>query len=114
MLHLAASGSRYLATVRRCAASSRLRSESVSRRKVVVITGGSAGVGRATAQEFARQGAAIGLLARGKDGLRGAARDVERLGGAALPITLDVADAEKVEAAAAAVEKQFGPIDVWV
>jgi len=82
--------------------------------EVVVITGASAGVGRATVQEFARHGARIGLLARGRAGLEGAKRDVERLGGEALVLPADVADAEQVEAAAAAVEKQFGPIDVWV
>jgi NAD(P)-dependent dehydrogenase (short-subunit alcohol dehydrogenase family) len=82
--------------------------------KVVVITGASAGVGRATAQAFARQGARIGLLARGHDGLEGARRDVEAAGGQALVLPSDVADAGQVEAAAAAVEERFGPIDVWV
>jgi NAD(P)-dependent dehydrogenase (short-subunit alcohol dehydrogenase family) len=82
--------------------------------EVVVITGASAGVGRATAQAFARQGAHIGLLARGKDGLEGARRDVEAAGGQALVLPTDVADPEQVEAAAAAVENAFGPIDIWV
>ena len=82
--------------------------------KVVVITGASAGVGRATAQAFARQGAHIGLLARGHDGLEGARRDVEAAGGQALALPTDVADAGQVEAAAAAVEERFGPIDVWI
>jgi NAD(P)-dependent dehydrogenase (short-subunit alcohol dehydrogenase family) len=81
---------------------------------VVVITGASAGVGRATAQAFARQGAHIGLLARGHDGLEGARRDVEAAGGQALVLPTDVADASQVEAAAAAVEERFGPIDVWI
>lgn len=81
---------------------------------VVVITGASAGVGRATAREFASRGARIGLLARGRDGLAGARQDVERLGGKALAIPTDVADAGQVEAAAAAVEAEFGPIDIWV
>ena len=82
--------------------------------EVVVITGASAGVGRATAQAFARQGARVGLLARGADGLEGARRDVERLGGEALVVPTDVAEAAAVEAAAGAVERAFGPIDVWV
>lgn len=82
--------------------------------EVVVITGASAGVGRATVREFARHGAHIGLLARGRDGLEAARREVEEVGGKALVLPTDVADAEQVEAAAAAVEQQFGPIDVWV
>ncbi len=85
-----------------------------NRPEVVVITGASAGVGRATAREFARQGARIGLLARGQQGLEGARRDVEHLGGRALAIPTDVADPQQVEAAAAAVETEFGPIDIWV
>ena len=83
--------------------------------RVIVITGASAGVGRATAQMFARtEGAWIGLLARGEDGLEGARRDVEALGGRALTVPCDVAGADAVEAAAARVEAEFGPIDVWV
>ena len=82
--------------------------------EVVVITGASAGVGRATARAFARRGARIGLLARGKDGLEGARADVEADGGEALTISTDVAESGEVEAAAEAVEKQFGPIDIWV
>ncbi|MGH9692061.1 MAG: SDR family oxidoreductase [Candidatus Acidiferrales bacterium] len=83
-------------------------------REVVVITGASAGVGRATARAFARRGARIGLLARGKDGLEGARADVEADGGEALAVPTDVAHSDEVEAAAEAVEKQFGPIDIWV
>ena len=83
-------------------------------REVVVITGASAGVGRATVQEFARHGASIGLIARGIDGLEGARRDVERLGGKALVVPADVADADHVEDAAERVERELGPIDVWV
>ncbi|HVB54934.1 MAG TPA: SDR family oxidoreductase [Candidatus Acidoferrales bacterium] len=82
--------------------------------EVVVITGASAGVGRATARAFARRGARIGLLARGKDGLEGTRSDVEADGGEAMAIPTDVAHSNQVEAAAEAVEKQFGPIDIWV
>ncbi len=84
------------------------------RPQVVVVTGASAGVGRATARAFARQGAAVALLARGEAGLEGARRDVEAAGGQALVLPTDMADAAAVEAAAAAVEEQLGPIDVWV
>jgi len=82
--------------------------------EVVVITGASAGVGRATARAFARRGARIGLLARGEDGLEGARADVEKDGGEALAIPTDVAHSKDVEAAAEAVEKRFGPIGIWV
>lgn len=82
--------------------------------QVVVITGASAGVGRATVQAFARRGAAIGLLARGRDGLEAARREVEELGGRALVIPTDVADAEQMDRAAAAVESELGPIDIWI
>jgi NAD(P)-dependent dehydrogenase (short-subunit alcohol dehydrogenase family) len=86
----------------------------MQKHEVVVITGASAGVGRATAQAFARRGAKIGLIARGRDGLEGAKRDVEALGGEALILPLDVSDAEALERAAAEVEKTFGPIDIWI
>ncbi|MBD0372717.1 MAG: SDR family oxidoreductase [Pyrinomonadaceae bacterium] len=82
--------------------------------EVVVITGASAGLGRAIARAFAREGAYIGLLARGRDGLEGARRDVEELGGRALVLPTDVADADAVERAAEAIEQEFGPIDIWV
>jgi NADP-dependent 3-hydroxy acid dehydrogenase YdfG len=82
--------------------------------EVVVITGASAGIGRATAVAFAKQGAKIGLLARGREGLEGARKEVEAAGGQALVFPVDVADPNQVEAAAAAVEEAFGPIDTWV
>src|SRR3954471_22567238 len=84
------------------------------RPQVVVVTGASAGVGRAAVRAFARQGAHIGLLARGRDGLEGARREVEELGGRAVVLPLDVADAGAVEGAAERVERELGPIDVWV
>jgi NAD(P)-dependent dehydrogenase (short-subunit alcohol dehydrogenase family) len=82
--------------------------------EVVVVTGASAGVGRATAVAFARKGARVGLIARGADGLEGARKDVEAAGGRALVAAADVADPEQVERAATAVESALGPIDVWV
>lgn len=82
--------------------------------EVVVITGASAGVGRATVREFARHGASIALIARGADGLEGARREVEAAGGKALVLPLDVADPSAVEAAADRVERELGPIDIWV
>lgn len=83
-------------------------------REVVVITGASAGVGRATVREFAKHGAAIGLIARGRDGLEAARAEVEAAGGEALVLPVDVADAKAVEAAAEQVETKLGPIDIWV
>jgi NAD(P)-dependent dehydrogenase (short-subunit alcohol dehydrogenase family) len=82
--------------------------------QVVVVTGASAGVGRATVRAFARRGASIGLLARGRAGLDGASREVEELGGRALAIQADVADHDRVEDAARRVEEELGPVDVWV
>jgi NAD(P)-dependent dehydrogenase (short-subunit alcohol dehydrogenase family) len=84
------------------------------RGEVVVITGASAGVGRATAQRFAREGASIALIARGEAGLEGARRDVEALGGRAITCPCDVADPWAVDAAAARAENELGPIDVWI
>jgi len=81
---------------------------------VVVITGASAGVGRATAWAFAKRGARIGLLARGQEGLEATCREVQELGGEALAIPTDVANADQVEAAAAQVEQELGPIRTWV
>jgi NAD(P)-dependent dehydrogenase (short-subunit alcohol dehydrogenase family) len=88
--------------------------EKHGKHEVVVITGASAGVGRATVREFAEHGAWIGLLARGHDGLEGARQEVEALGGRALVLPTDVADPEQVETAAARVEDELGPIDIWV
>ncbi|HTP20700.1 MAG TPA: SDR family oxidoreductase [Solirubrobacteraceae bacterium] len=85
-----------------------------NRGEVVVITGASGGVGRAAARRFAAEGARIGLIARGRRGLEGAAREVEQAGGEALVLPVDVSDHDQVEAAAASVENAFGPIDVWV
>jgi NAD(P)-dependent dehydrogenase (short-subunit alcohol dehydrogenase family) len=79
-----------------------------------MITGASAGVGRATAIRFAQAGARIGLLARGRAGLEGARRDVEAAGGQAVICEADVADAETVDAAAEALEQAFGSIDIWI
>ncbi len=82
--------------------------------QTVVVTGASAGIGRATARLFGQRGARVALIARGQAGLDGAARDVEEAGGQALAISADVADYEQVTAAARQAEERFGPIDVWV
>jgi NAD(P)-dependent dehydrogenase (short-subunit alcohol dehydrogenase family) len=82
--------------------------------QTVVVTGASAGVGRAAAVAFASRGDRVGLLARGSAGLAGALAEVERAGGTSLAVETDVADHEAVEQAAATVEAQLGPIDVWV
>jgi NAD(P)-dependent dehydrogenase (short-subunit alcohol dehydrogenase family) len=82
--------------------------------QTVVVTGASAGIGRATARLFGQRGARVALIARGQAGLDGAARDVEEAGGTALTISADVADYDQVVAAARKVEEQLGPIDVWV
>ena len=82
--------------------------------EVIVITGASAGLGRAIVRRFAQEGAHIGLVARGRDGLEGAKKDVEELGGKAIIIQGDVADPETTERAAEETEKAFGPIDVWI
>src|SRR5271156_2913486 len=82
--------------------------------QTVVVTGASAGIGRAPARLFGQRGARVALIARGQSGLEGAARDVEQAGGQALAISADVASYDQVSSAARQVEGRFGPIDVWV
>jgi NAD(P)-dependent dehydrogenase (short-subunit alcohol dehydrogenase family) len=82
--------------------------------QTIVVTGASGGIGRASAVAFAARGGTVALLARGEKGLAGAAAEVERAGARALVVPTDVADAEQVFAAAARVEDEAGPIDVWV
>ena len=82
--------------------------------QTVVVTGASAGIGRAVARLFGQRGARVALIARGQAGLEGAARDVEEAGGQALAISADVADYDQVSSAARRVEQRLGPIDVWV
>jgi short-subunit dehydrogenase len=82
--------------------------------EVVVVTGASAGIGRSVVRSFARQGAHIGLIARGEDGLEAARKEVELLGGRALVLSADVADHDAIEKAATRVESELGPIDVWI
>src|SRR6195952_4665434 len=84
------------------------------RRKVVVVTGGSAGVGRATVEAFARAGWDVGIIARDQGGLDRAADAVRAAGRSACIVSADVADAAAVEDAAARIELALGPIDVWV
>jgi NAD(P)-dependent dehydrogenase (short-subunit alcohol dehydrogenase family) len=83
-------------------------------RQVVVVTGGSAGIGRATVREFAKAGADVAIIARGRERLDAACREVEALGGRALGISADVADADAIEAAAERIEQELGPVDIWV
>ena len=82
--------------------------------KTVVVTGASAGIGRATAVAFGRRGDRVALLARGPGGLEGAEQDVVSAGGQAWPVEVDVTDFQAVDKAATAIEEQLGPIDVWV
>ncbi|MGH7683176.1 MAG: SDR family oxidoreductase [Vulcanimicrobiaceae bacterium] len=86
----------------------------MNEQEVVVITGASAGIGRACVREFAKRKCKIGLIARGVDGLEGARKEVEQAGGEALVLPTDIADPAAVERAADAVESRFGPIDTWV
>ena len=86
----------------------------VPRRGVVVVTGASAGLGRATVRAFAERGYDVALLARGRDGLDAAAEEVAAAGRRALVLPTDVADPPQVEDAAARVEDELGPVDVWV
>jgi len=81
---------------------------------VVVITGASSGIGRATARRFAHPGVSLALIARGRDGLQEAVREAEQAGARALALPADVSDPDAVEAAAAAAEQALGPIDVWI
>jgi NAD(P)-dependent dehydrogenase (short-subunit alcohol dehydrogenase family) len=82
--------------------------------EVVVVTGASAGLGRAIVRAFAREGARIGLVSRNQQRLEEAKQEIESLGGQALVLPTDVSNADAVEAAAQAVEDHFGPLDVWV
>jgi short-subunit dehydrogenase len=84
------------------------------REQVVVVTGASAGVGRATAREFARRGARVGLIARGTDGLEAARAEITNHGWQAVAVPTDVAQADQVEDAASRIEKELGPITTWV
>ena len=91
-----------------------MRSKTSLAGKVVVVTGASAGVGRAVVAEFARQGAHLGLIARGRERLEATKREVEEAGGKALVLPADVSKAQQVEEAAERAEQELGPIDVWV
>ena len=82
--------------------------------EIVVVTGGSAGLGRAIVRRFAEAGAHVAIIARGRERLDDAKREVEAAGGSALAISQDVADADGVERAAEQIERELGPIDVWV
>src|SRR5690606_27141639 len=107
-------GSRSITRCRCCARRVRGMDKTQQTARIVVVTGASAGVGRASAIEFARHGWRVALLARGREGLDGAKAEVEAAGGEAMVIEVDVADHRQVEAAADQVEREWGTIDVWV
>ncbi len=86
----------------------------MAEREVAVVTGASGGIGRAVVREFAKHGAAVGLIARGQAGLDAAARDVTELGGTPCPCQTDVSDFQAMQNAAVTIEERLGPIDVWV
>jgi NAD(P)-dependent dehydrogenase (short-subunit alcohol dehydrogenase family) len=88
--------------------------EDQDKTEVVVITGASAGVGRALARAYGARGARVGLIARGRDGLEGARREIEESGGQAIVCPADVADAAQVEEAAREITIRFGAPDVWI
>ena len=90
------------------------KNNSMQSSRVVVITGASAGLGRAIAHGFARRGVSLGLIARNPEALDAAKQECEALGGKAIILPLDVSDAEAVDTAAGKVEEEFGPIDIWV
>src|SRR4051812_14607782 len=89
-------------------------SQAQRKREVVVITGATAGVGRATARLFADRGAAVAILARGQARLDATLAELKYSGAEALALSVDVADAEGVEAAAERIERELGPIDIWI
>ena len=90
------------------------KSETSRHEQVVVITGASAGVGRATARAFGRDGARVGLIARDEERLNATKAEIEQLGGRALVLPADVSDSSLIEKAAERMENEFGPIDIWV
>jgi NAD(P)-dependent dehydrogenase (short-subunit alcohol dehydrogenase family) len=102
-----------LAQPKRCGSGREIKVDR-STAETVVVTGGTAGVGRATVREFARNGANVAILARGEDRLRATKAEVEQLGGKAIAISVDVSDARAVEEAAERIERDLGEIDVWV
>lgn len=85
-----------------------------NKKRVIVITGASAGVGRAIAQEFARRGEKLGLIARGEEKLESTVEEVQRLGGQAVAVSADVSDEMALEEAASVIERELGPIDIWI
>ncbi|GEL19014.1 SDR family oxidoreductase [Pseudonocardia asaccharolytica] len=91
-----------------------MTTSTAGQRKIAVVTGGTAGVGRATIREFARAGYDVAVLARGRAGLDGAAADIREAGGKALVIPADVAEPTAVDVAAEQIENELGEIDVWV